>query len=82
MKRNELISPFMQGAFSEPVLHKLVLSKIDFELSDEIWCYINEGFGHFWDVEVGIGNDFYFDEACQSIQKHLDSVGVLFPSEK
>ena len=72
----------MQGAFSEPVLHKLVLSKIDFELSDEIWCYINEGFGHFWDVEVGIGNDFYFDEACQSIQKHLDSVGVLFPSEK
>lgn len=82
MKRNELISPFMQGAFSEPVLHKLVLSKIDFELSDEIWCYINEGFGHFWDVEVGVGNDFYFDEACQSIQKHLDSVGVLFPSEK
>jgi len=82
MKRNELISPFMQGAFSEPVLHKLVLSKIDFELPDNVWEAINDGFGHFWDVEVGIGNDFYFFDACHSIQKHLDSVGVLFPCEK
>ena len=82
MKNKEIISSFMEGAFSEPVLHKLVLSKIDFELSDEIWNEINAGFEHFWDVEVGVGNGFYFDDACQSIQKHLDSVGILFPHDK
>ena len=82
MKNKEIISPFMEGAFSEPVLHKLVLSKIDFELSDEIWNEINAGFEHFWDVEVGVGNGFYFDDACQSIQKHLDAVGILLPHDK
>ena len=52
MERNELISPFMQGAFSEPVLHKLVLSKIDFELPDNIWDEINVGFEHYWNVKA------------------------------
>lgn len=82
MKNKEIISPLMEGAFSEPVLHKVVLSKIDFELSDEVWDEINVGFEHFWNVEVGLGNDFYFFDACHSIQKHLDSVGILFPCEK
>ena len=40
----ELISPLTEDAFSEPVLHRVVLSNIDFELPDEIWYEINEGF--------------------------------------
>lgn len=51
-KNFEIISPLMENAFTEPVLHKVVLSKIDFELSDEIWEAINEGFGDYWDEEV------------------------------
>ncbi len=84
MKENskELISPLIDDAFSEPVLHKVVLSKIDFELPDEIWYEINEGFSYYWDEEVGFGNDVYFDSACQSIQKHLYSVGILYPYDK
>ena len=84
MKDNskELISPLIEDAFSEPVLHKVVLSKIDFELPDEIWYEINEGFSYYWDEEVGFGNDVYFDSACQSIQKHLNSVGILYPYDK
>ena len=84
MKENskELISPLIEDAFSEPVLHKVVLSKIDFELPDEIWYEINEGFSYYWDEEVGFGNDVYFDSACQSIQKHLYSVGILYPYDK
>ena len=84
MKENskELISPLIEDAFSEPVLHKVVLSKIDFELPDEIWYEINEGFSYYWDEEVGFGNDIYFDSACQSIQKHLNSVGILYPYDK
>lgn len=78
----ELISPLIEDAFSEPVLHRVVLSNIDFELPDEIWYEINEGFSFYWDEEVGFGNDVYFDSACQSIQKHLNSVGVLYPYDK
>lgn len=81
-KSKELISPLIEDAFSEPVLHKVVLSKIDFELPDEIWYEINEGFSYYWDEEVGFGNDVYFDSACQSIQKHLNSVGILYPYDK
>lgn len=81
-KSKELISPLIEDAFSEPVLHKVVLSKIDFELPDEIWYEINEGFSYYWDEEVGFGNDIYFDSACQSIQKHLNSVGILYPYDK
>ena len=84
MKDNskELISPLIEDAFSEPVLHRVVLSNIDFELPDEIWYEINEGFSYYWDEEVGFGNDVYFDSACQSIQKHLYSVGILYPYDK
>lgn len=46
-KTKELISPFMEDAFSEPVLHKVVLSKIDFVLPDDIWDEINEGFAYY-----------------------------------
>ncbi len=81
-KSKELISPLIEDAFSEPVLHKVVLSKIDFELPDEIWYEINEGFSYYWDEEVGFGNDVYFDSAYQSIQKHLNSVGILYPYDK
>ena len=78
----ELISPLIEDAFSEPVLHRVVLSNIDFELPDEIWYEINEGFSFYWNEEVGFGNDVYFDSACQSIQKHLNSVGILYPYDK
>ena len=81
-KTKELISPLMEGAFSEPILHRVVLSKIDFELPDEIWDEINEGFAYYWDEEVGFGNDVFFVDACVSIQKHLDSTGILFPYDK
>ena len=43
----EFISPLMEGAFSEPVLHRVVLSKIDYELPNEIWDEINEGFAYY-----------------------------------
>ncbi len=71
-----------EDAFTEEVIHSVVLSEIDFELPDKIWHEIDEGFGHFWNEEVGFGNDFYFDEACQSIYNHLKSVNMLYSYEK
>ena len=83
MKKNvKLISPLMADAFSEPILHKVVLSKIDFDLPDEIWNEIDAGFANYWNDEVGEGNEVYFDSACNSIQKHLNSLGMLYPYEK
>ena len=52
-KKLELISPLREDAFTEAVLHKVVLNKIDFELPDEIWEVINEGFGIYWDEIIG-----------------------------
>jgi len=52
-KTKELISPLMEDAFTEPVLHRVVLNKFDFKLPDEIWDEINEGFAYYWDEEVG-----------------------------
>lgn len=81
-KNFEIISPLMENAFSEPVLHKVVLSKIDFELPDEIWNAINDGFAYYWDIEVGFGNYADFDDTCRFINKHLAFANILFPYEK
>ena len=78
----EIISPLMENAFTEPVLHKVVLSKIDFELSDEIWYAINDGFGNYWNDEVGFGNYADFDDTCRSVYKHLASANILYPYDK
>ena len=76
MKDKELISPMMDDAFSAPTLHKVVLNKIDFELPDEIWNEINAGFSHYWNEEVGIGNDVYFAEAYRSVLQYVESKNV------
>jgi len=81
-KNFEIISPLMENAFTEPVLHKVVLSKIDFELSDEIWTAINDGFAYYWDMEVGFGNYADFDDTCCFLNKHLESANILFPYDK
>lgn len=78
----ELISPLREDAFTEPVLHKVLLSKIDFELPDEIWEVINEGFGDYWDIEVGLGNYPDFDDSCRFIYNYLVSAHILFPYDK
>ena len=81
-KNFEIISPLMENAFTEPVLHKVVLSKIDFELSDEIWTAINDGFAYYWDFEVGFGNYADFEDTCRSINKHLESANIIYPYDK
>lgn len=81
-KNFEIISPLMENAFTEPVLHKVVLSKIDFELPDEIWDAINDGFAYYWDFEVGFGNYADFDDTCRSINKHLESANIIYPYDK
>ena len=52
-------------------------------ISDKIkLVHVLNNDGNNWNEEVGFGNDVYFDSACQSIQKHLNSVGVLYPYDK
>ena len=84
MKTNnkKFISPLMENAFSEPVLHQVVLNQIDFELPDFIWEEINEGFANYWNEEVGFGNYVYFEDACLFIQRHINCAGILLPYDK
>jgi hypothetical protein len=75
----KLISPLQKDAFTEPVMHKVVLSKIDFELSDEVWDAINDGFGYYWNEKVGFGNTPYLNDACDTIYANIKKRGLIFP---
>jgi hypothetical protein len=80
LKRNtKLISPYQKDAFSEPVLHSVVLSKIDFELPDDVWCMINEGFSYYWNEAVGLGNTLDFYDACDTIYARVLKNGSFYP---
>jgi hypothetical protein len=75
----KLISPLQKNAFSEPVLHEVVLSKIDFQLPDEVWKAIDKGFSYYWNEEVGFGNTIYFGDACDTIYANIQKRGLIFP---
>jgi hypothetical protein len=78
----EFISPFIEGAFSEPILHRVVLSKIDFELRDEDWEEIESGFAYYWDEEAGLGNYVDAESAFFSIQNNFLTKRILFPDNR
>jgi hypothetical protein len=78
-KRPKLISPLQNDAFSEPVLHSVVLSKIDFELPDEVWTAINEGFSYYWNEVVGLGNMLDFYDACDTVYDRVVNSGCFYP---
>lgn len=78
----EFISPFIEGAFSEPILHRVVLSKIDFELRDEDWEEIESGFAYYWDEEAGLGNYVDAESAFFSIRNNFLTKRILFPDNR
>ncbi|MBO7053928.1 MAG: hypothetical protein J6W37_00905 [Bacteroidales bacterium] len=78
----EFISPFIEGAFSEPILHRVVLSKIDFELCDEDWEEIESGFAYYWDEEAGLGNYVDAESAFFSIRNNFLTKRILFPDNR
>ena len=66
-----LLDPKASGTFSSEVMHKVVLSGIDFELPDNIWDAIDNAFGNYWNVEVGYGGWPDFNSAVRSISNWL-----------
>ncbi len=76
------ISPLHENAFSEPILHRVVLSKIDFELPDNIWKAINDEFEFYWNYVAGVGNIASCDEACNWICYNLEQEMVLITFDK
>ncbi len=70
------ISPLHENAFSETILHRVVLSKIDFELPDNIWKAINDEFEFYWNCVAGVGNKICCDDACHSIYENLKDRGI------
>ncbi len=71
-RSSTFISPLHKNAFSEPILHRVVLSKIDFELSDNIWKDINDEFEFYWNHIAGVGNIATCDEACDWICHYIE----------
>ena len=77
-----LLDPRASGAFSSEVMHKVVLSGIDFELPDDIWDAIDDAFGNYWNVEVGYGGWPDFNSAVRSISNWLQKEHIIFSLDK
>lgn len=88
MKKNdstttlEFLSPYAPDAFDPETVKKVVFSKINFELSDNLWEEIDKAFAYYWNEEVGYGNVVYYNEACHSISVQLRKRKIIFPFEK
>lgn len=81
-KKYNLVPPYQEHAFSEPVLHKVVLQGITFDLPDEIWRCINNGFASYWNDEIGYGNLFDVDEACTYVYDYLKKRHYIYPFDQ
>ena len=77
-----LLDPKAPGAFTSDVMHKVVLSGIDFELPNDIWDAIDDAFGNYWNVEVGYGGWPDFNSAVSSISNWLQKEHIIFSLDK
>ena len=78
----QMVSPYQENAFSEPVLYKAIKQRIDFELPLSMWEEINKAFEIYWDEELGLGGNVYLDDMYHSIKLQLVEKGILFPDDK
>lgn len=76
-----LVSPLQEDAFSERVLHQVVLNQIDFKLSDDLWYVINDAFSNYWNNEVGMGNYFDNESLFYSIKKWINERNYMISDE-
>ncbi len=77
-----LVNPKDTNAFSSQDMHKVILNNIDFELPDHIWDEIDDGFGSYWNVEVGYGSRPDLNSAVTSISRWLQKKHIVFSIEK
>ena len=72
-----MISPLQENAFSESVLHDVVINNIDFYLPYDIWEMINDAFSYYWNEEAGLNGVVSEDGMFYSIRKQLIDNRVL-----
>lgn len=77
-----LVNPKASNAFTSEVMHKVVLNGIDFELPEHIWDAIDDGFGYYWNVEVGYGGWPDLNSAVSSISNWMQKEHIVFAVDK
>ena len=77
----KMISPLQEDAFSEDVLHDVVINIIDFYLPYDIWEMINDAFSYYWNEEAGLNEVVSEDGMFYSIRKQLIDNRVFFPDQ-
>lgn len=80
-KERKLISPYEEDAFSEPVLHEVVMENVDFTLTDSQWIAINDVFAECWNEHIGVGSDVYANDIIGYVQDGLKEQDMLIPDE-
>ena len=73
-----LLDPKAPNAFTQEIMHKVVLNGINFELPENVWDAIDDAFGNYWNVEVGYGGWTDLDSAVSSISNWLKKEHIVF----
>ncbi len=77
-----LLDPKAPNAFTQEIMHKVVLNGINFELPKNVWDAIDDAFGNYWNVEVGYGGRTDLDSAVSSISNWLKKEHIVFSVDK
>ena len=77
-----LLDPKAPNAFTQEIMHKVVLNGINFELPENVWDAIDDAFGNYWNVEVGYGGWTDLDSAVSSISNWLKKEHIVFSVDK
>jgi hypothetical protein len=77
-----LLDPKAPNAFTQEIMHKVVLNGINFELPENVWDAIDDAFGNYWNVEVGYGGRTDLDSAVSSISNWLKKEHIVFSVDK
>ena len=71
-----------EGEIDPEKVKNAVYNRIDFNLPDNVWDEIDNGFRNVWNEVIGIRGEIYEGEIEKSIYNHLKSRKILIDFDK
>ncbi len=70
--------PYEKQIVSNEV-YEYVKSKIEFDLTLDIWLHIDKIFSEIWNTKIGLGGSFYWDEIEDEVLLEFKNLRILLP---
>jgi hypothetical protein len=71
-----------EGVINPENVKNAVYSRIDFNLPEDVWDEIDNGFRNVWNIEIGVRGWIYEGAIEKSVYYHLKSCKILIDYEK